>query len=500
MLNTRAPALELRLLTKAFGSLVACDHINMTLHAGEILALLGENGSGKTTLMNMIAGLYRPDSGDIFVRGIKADIHSPSDARKHGIGMIHQHFKLVDVFTARQNIQLGAGRDMSDRALNEKVRALGERFGLTARLDQKVYDMSVGQKQTVEIIKALCRGADILILDEPTAVLTPQESDRLFDILRRMKADGAAIIIITHKLGEVMALSDRVAILRGGRNVGEALTSKTNAAELTEKMVGQKVDLSIARPAMKQTPLFSMRNVSVRSADGVLRLDRVSFDIAGGEILGVAGIAGSGQKQLCECIAGLEPICGGEILFKGKNIAGQSPRQIYDIGVRLGFIPEDRLGMGLVGAMDVTDNLLLREYRLQPGFFIKRGPVRERARDLIKRLSVAPPDPSRPVGQLSGGNLQKVLLGRELLSKPELLITSYVVRGLDVHSSYVIYDLLNDCKLMGVGALFVGEDLDVLLELCDRVLVLCGGQITGLVNAKTATREQIGLMMVGQSG
>ncbi|GHU75536.1 ABC transporter [Clostridia bacterium] len=493
------PVLELKRLTKTFGTLKACDSIDLTLFPGEILALLGENGSGKTTLMNMITGLYRPDNGAIFVRGRREDVHAPSDSRRLGIGMIHQHFKLVEPFTAQENILLGfpRRRGQSSAKLREDIQALSARYGLDVKLDQRVHNMSVSQKQTVEILKVLYRGADILILDEPTAVLTPQETDRLFDILRRMRDSGSAIIMITHKLSEVMALSDRIAILRQGRHIATVRRDETSPSQLTEFMVGQKIDLNIARPSTLQKPLLSIKNLTVRDSDGAQRLSGVSFDLAAGEILGVAGVAGSGQKQLCEAIAGLVPTASGAILLHGRNLAGQSPRQIYEQGVRLGFIPEDRLGMGLVGSMNIVDNLLLRDYRRQHGPFLRRSGARVRADDLVKRLAIIPPEPLRPVGRLSGGNLQKVLLGRELMSKPELLVTSYVVRGLDIQSSYVIYDLLNEQKRSGVGALFVGEDLDVLLELCDRIMVLCGGRVTGIADARTATREQIGLLMVG---
>ncbi|MDR1262264.1 MAG: ABC transporter ATP-binding protein [Oscillospiraceae bacterium] len=494
------PVLELKRLTKTFGSLTACDAIDAELYPGEILTLLGENGSGKTTLMNMITGLYRPDSGAIFVNGKREDIRTPNDARRLGVGMIHQHFKLVEPFTAQENIILGLPRQrgQSSSMVRADVRALSERYGLDVELDRRVSDMSVSQKQTVEILKVLYRGANILILDEPTAVLTPQEADRLFDILRRMREGGAAIIMITHKLNEVMALSDRVAILRQGRHVATVRKDQTTPEALTEFMVGQKISLNIERPKTARKPLLTVNNLTVRDADGSLRLSDASFSLESGEILGVAGVAGSGQKQLCEAIAGLTA-GSGEILLHGRNIAGQSPRRIYDQGVRLGFIPEDRLGMGLVGSMNVVDNLLLRDYRLQRGPFLRRSGAMKRAADLVDRLSIIPPEPLRPVGRLSGGNLQKVLLGRELMSKPELLVTSYVVRGLDVHSSYVIYDLLNEQKRAGVGALFVGEDLDVLLELCDRIMVLCGGRVSGIVEAKDATREMIGLMMTGVS-
>lgn len=488
--------LELKGLTKTFGSVTSCDRIDLSLQKGEILALLGENGSGKTSLMNMIAGLYKPDEGEIRVNGEPVTIKSPSDAREHGIGMIHQHFKLVEVFTAFQNIMLGMRRELNRRHILDKVSALIETYGIKCELHKRIRDMTVGERQNVEIIKALCRGSNILILDEPTAVLTPQEASNLFGIMRRMKQSGASIIIITHKLAEVLEISDTVAVLRAGKNVGQIATRDATESILTEMMVGRKVSLAIERPTAKQTPLLAVSNLTVVE-DGITKLDGVSFDVGSGEILGVAGITGSGQKQLCECIAGLATISSGSIRLKGQDIAGLSPRKIYDKGIRLGFIPEDRLGMGLVGSMDIPGNLLLRSYTRQKGFILRRGDAKRDAEELVRRLEVSPPNIARPVGMLSGGNLQKVLLGRELMGRPELLVTSYVVRGLDVNSSYKIYDLLNERKLAGVGALFVGEDLDVLIGLCDRIMVLFKGRVAGILDAAAATRERIGLLMAG---
>lgn len=486
-------AIRLENLCKSFGTVRANHNVCLTVQRGEILALLGENGSGKTTLVNMLSGIYRPDSGRISVNGHWVSIRSPKEAIAMGIGMIHQHFKLVDVLTARENIVLGLkGR------LREDPQALCQRFGLEVDLDKKIYNMSVGEKQTVEIIKVLARGADILILDEPTAVLTPQETDKLFAILRRMRQEGHAVVIITHKLAEVLDVSDRVTILRKGESVGTVVTSQTTVQQLTEFMVGRPVSLKIDRE--EQDPgatLLDVHDLCVTGEDGVRRLDHVSFQLHEGEILGVCGVAGSGQKELCEAIAGLQRVDAGSILMEGKRVDGLSPREIIRKGISMSFIPEDRLGMGLVGGMSITDNMLLKTYGDQKGFMLRRKPARALAEKLIQQLQISAPSTQIAVKKLSGGNVQKVLLGREIDLNPKVLITAYPVRGLDIGSSYTIYGLLQEQKRKGVGILYIGEDLDVLLELCDRILVLCGGRATATIPARFATKELLGMKMTG---
>ena len=495
-----AHAIALRGLTKTFGSVVANEDIHLWVDPGEILSLLGENGSGKTTLMNMLSGIYRPDSGEIYVRGERCDIRSPKDAIDLGIGMIHQHFKLVDVLSVAENIVLGTkpekGKDR--RAIAEEIARISAAYGLSIDPDRKVYELSVGEKQTVEILKVLYRGARVLILDEPTAVLTPQEIERLFSILRRMRENGGAVILITHKLNEVMEVSDRITILRKGRAVDTVLCAHTSIDELTERMVGHAIDLSIARPeTVRHEELLDVHRLSVTDAEGVAKLRSVSFMLSGGEILGVAGVAGSGQKELCEAVAGLQPIQAGAIFLHDKLITGKTPREITALGVSMSFIPEDRLGMGLVPGMSIVDNLLLKDYHHQKGPIARRGGAKRLAHALVERLRIVTPSVYTPVRRLSGGNVQKVLLGREIESAPQVLITAYPVRGLDINASYTIYDLLNEQKKRGVGILFIGEDLDVLLELCDRILVLCGGRVTGIVDARTATKADLGRLMMG---
>ncbi len=501
-------AIEMRGITKRFGKVVANDRIDLCLDRGEILSLLGENGSGKTTLMNMLAGIYFPDEGSILVNGAPVSIRSPKDAYANGIGMIHQHYKLVDVFTAAENIVLGLheGSRLDRRQIAAKVRAISDRYGFGIDPQKKIYDMSVSEKQTVEIVKVLYRGADILILDEPTAVLTPQETERLFDILRSMRDDDKAIVIITHKLHEVMALSDKVAVLRKGQYIGTVATAETNPQALTDMMVGRAVTLNIDRPApVDPKPRLTVEGLTVLDAEGVKKLNNVSFTAMSGEILGVAGIAGSGQRELLESIAGLYPVASGSVRYlpeggKETELVGKSPMAIKQAGVAMAFVPEDRLGMGLVGGMGMTGNMMLRSWRKGRGVFVDRKDPNRLAREVMESLEVVTPSVEFPVRRLSGGNVQKVLVGREIASAPSVLMSAYAVRGLDINTSYAIYNLMTREKQRGAAVVFVGEDLDVLLELCDRILVLCGGQVSGIVDARTTTKDKVGLLMTRVGG
>ncbi len=554
----RPIALEMKKVSKYFGSLAANKDVDLTVYRGEILAILGENGCGKTTLMNMIAGIYYPDHGTISVDGKEVVIKSPKDAFEHGIGMIHQHFKLVDIFTAAENIVLGTddGKKYNIKDVNQRVQEIADKYGFHIDPKKKIYEMSVSEKQTVEILKVLYRGADILILDEPSAVLTPQETNKLFDVLRRMREDGKSILIITHKLHEVLSISDRVAVLRKGEHIATVETAGTTASELTEMMVGKKVELNIDRPEPQNVcDRLEVNGLNMTNIDGIKVLNNISFTARAGEILGIAGIAGSGQRELLEAIAGLKNLDSGEIIFnrpkknlpvsfyhksfaevvelakEGKfhyedgtpvsfdgmsgsrirelvndgkvlfndddvmSLRDKTPLQIRELGVRLSFVPEDRLGMGLVGNMDIVDNMMLRSYRKGHSMFVDRKKPGDLAEKIVKELEVATPNTHTPVRRLSGGNVQKVLVGREIAAAPAVLMAAYPVRGLDINSSYTIYDLLTEQKENGVAVIFVGEDLDVLVELCDRIMVICGGRITGIIDGRNTTKEEIGLLM-----
>ena len=558
--------IEMRGITKRFGEhVIANNNVTMDVKRGEILSVLGENGCGKTTLMNMLAGIYYPDEGTILIGGEEASIRSPKDAFRYSIGMIHQHFKLIDVFTAAENIVLGTGEgEKYDlKAAKTRIAEMSEKYGFHIDLDKKIHEMSVSEKQTVEIIKVLYRGADVLILDEPTAVLTPQEIRKLFDVLRAMRADGKSVLIITHKLNEVMEISDRVAVLRKGEHIATVNTADTSEKELADMMVGQKVSLNIDRPLPVDPQLrLEVSGLSLMGPEGTRVLDDVSFNAYSGEILGIAGIAGSGQRELLESIAGLhhpesgtvtyynpkkdKPITfyhksfervmelagegmlryadgrdfdgkdesgkplshktikslveAGEIFFKEDeviNLREKTPLQIKELGVRFSFVPEDRLGMGLVGNMDITDNMMLRSYRRGDSIFVDRKSPESLANEIIYNLQVATPDTHTAVRKLSGGNVQKVLVGREIAAGPKVLMAAYPVRGLDINSSYLIYNLLTEQKKNGVAVIFVGEDLDVLLALCDRIMVVAGGKITGTVDARAVEKDEIGLLMTG---
>ncbi|MDB2161421.1 ABC transporter ATP-binding protein [Clostridium butyricum] len=496
-------AIQLKNVTKRFGKVIANDNINLSVKKGEILSILGENGSGKTTLMNMISGIYFPDEGEIFIDGREVTIRSPKDAFSLGIGMVHQHFKLINVLSAAENIILGmpgSGR-LNMEQVEKEIKDLSDRYGFELKPYQKIYDMSVSEKQTVEIIKVLYRGADILILDEPTAVLTPQETEKLFSVLRNMRAAGKSIIIITHKLNEVLELSDRVSVLRKGKYIGTVDTNKATVSSLTEMMVGERVSLNIERNK-PENPVekLQIKNLTCINSDGIKTLNNVSLTANSGEILGIAGIAGSGQKELLEAITGLQDSEGGSIIYKSTEgmdieLLGIKASDIEKSGIKISFVPEDRLGMGLVASMGMTDNMMLRSYNKENRFFVDRKKPRELARSIIEKLSVVTPGTETPVGRLSGGNVQKVLVGREIANNPEILILAYPVRGLDINSSYTIYNLMNEQKKKGVAVICVIEDLDVLIELCDKIAVLNSGEVSGILDARKTNKEEVGLLM-----
>ena len=504
-MSNKEAAVQMRGICKRFDIKQANIDVDFDLYPGEIVSLLGENGSGKTTLMNMLAGIYYPDAGRIFINDRQVQISSPAMAAKLGIGMVHQHFKLVDVFTAWENIVLGEEGKYDVSLAKKRIREICDRYGFDVDPDKKIYNMTVSEKQTVEIVKVIYHGADILILDEPTAVLTPQETERLFEVMRNMKNDGKSIVIITHKLAEVMAISDRVVVLRQGSYAGTLETKNTTPQEMTDMMVGHAVTLDIERPEpVNPQKRLVIKNINITDIEGVQRVRNVSFYMNSGEILGIAGISGSGQKELLEAIAGIQKVDTGSVIYIDENgketeLIGMHPRDIRELGVALSFVPEDRLGMGLVGNMNISENMMLRTFGESHKWFTDRDKPRKVAERVVDVLDVSTPGLETPVRRLSGGNIQKILVGREISSNPKVLLTAYAVRGLDINSSYKIYDLINEQKKKGVAVLFVGEDLDVLMQISDKIMVLCDGQVSDIVDAKKVTKNEIGLLMTSLS-
>ena len=503
-------AIEMLNITKRFPGIIANDNITLQLRHGEIHALLGENGAGKSTLMSVLFGMYQPEEGIIKKNGEVVTIKDPNDANALGIGMVHQHFKLVECFSVLDNIIMGMEPTrhgfLQKKEAREKVMALSEKYGLQIDPDALVEDITVGMQQRTEILKMLYRDNEILIFDEPTAVLTPQEIEELMDIMRGLAEEGKSILFISHKLNEIMAVADRCTVLRKGKYIGTVKTSETDPQALTDMMVGHSVTLNIDRPKYDApVPRLTLKGITCYDGEGVKRLDNVSFTALGGEILGIAGIAGSGQRELLEAIAGLHPVAEGSIRFtpEGKpasELVGKTPMQIKKAGVAMAFVPEDRLGMGLVGSMGMTDNMMLRSWRKGKGIFVNRKDPNELAMQVWKELEVVTPSTDFPVRRMSGGNVQKVLVGREIATAPSVLMTAYAVRGLDINTSYTIYNLLTKEKMQGSAVIYVGEDLDVLLELCDRILVLCGGKVSGIVDGRTTTKEEVGLLMTRVGG
>lgn len=492
--------LSFKNIEKHFASVIANKNINFNLKENKIYALLGENGAGKSTLMNMLSGIYKPDKGEIELHGESKKFNSPKDAINAGIGMIHQHFKLIENLSALENIILGQEKKIfiNKKNIKKDLENLCDKFDLKLNLDKKVSLLSISEKQTIEIIKVLYRGANILILDEPTAVLTPQETSNLFKIMKKMKENGCTLIIISHKLHEIMSVSDEVIIMRKGELISIVETNKTNEKELTDIMVGETLDLKIERPLVQRgDKILEVKNLKLIDQEKVMKLKNVSFDIYEGEVLGVAGLAGSGQKELCEAINGIQKVNAGEIIYEHENIIGKNPREIIDRGISMSFIPEDRLGMGLIPSMSMVDNIILKDYYKQKTLLLNRKDGEKRSYKIIKELNVKTPGIKHPVRELSGGNIQKILLGRELETDPHLIVTAYPTRGLDIASSHLIYDLINDRKKNGTGILYIGEDLDVLLELSDRIMVMCDGEITGIVEANKTDKEELGFLMAG---
>lgn len=494
---------EMRGITKQFPGVIANKNVNFKVLAGEIHALLGENGAGKSTLMSILSGLYRPDAGEIWLRGKRVVIRSPRQALDYGIGMVHQHFRLVDSFSVTENVILGTiswkqiSLRMKDYAGD--LSRIAQEFGLKVDPYAKVWQLSIGEKQRVEILKLLYRGADLLILDEPTAVLTPQETRDLFQTLRQMAAGGKSVIIITHKLQEVMEVADQITVLRKGKNAGSAAVKETSEKELTRMMVERDVLFTTAGKASAEgEPVLSVQGISVPGDQGLLAVKNLSLEVMSGEILGIAGVAGNGQRELAEALTGLRSISGGKIIVGDQDLTHKKPRDFID--AKVSSIPEDRLGTGLVPGLDVYDNVILKDYRKPPigkGLLINQRAVREKAENLVDEFHIQVSDLRYPVRMLSGGNLQRLLLAREIMSRPRLVIASYPARGLDIGATEAVYRLLLDLCNEGTAVLLISEDLDELITLSDRIAVIYSGKIAGVVPAEDADIEELGFMMVG---
>lgn len=498
------PILELRGITKRFPGVLANDHINLTLEKGEIHALLGENGAGKTTLMNILYGLYNPDEGEVFVKGKKVEIHSPNDAIHAGVGMVHQHFMLIPVFTVTDNVMLGdeylkPGGILDRKRAAEKIRKISDTYNLNINPDAYVRDLPVGIQQRVEIIKLLFREADILIMDEPTAVLTPQEVDELFKIMHTLIKQGKSIIFITHKLREVVECSDRITVIRGGKVIGSTTPKQASMNKLAAMMVGREVDLKVhKRKAIPKEAVLNVKNLKVLCTDGQVAVNDISFEVHAGEILGVAGVQGNGQTELVKALTGLLPVADGEISIDGHDVTHASPRKITEIGTA--HIPEDRQKDGLVLASPITENLVLSTYYKKPfakGVVLQNKQIIDNSIELVKKFDIRTPSSTNMVSTLSGGNQQKVIVAREFSRPIKLLIASQPTRGLDVGSIEYIHNRVIEKRDDGCAVLLVSTELDEVMQLSDRIAVIFRGKILDILDASEVSKELLGLLMAG---
>jgi ABC-type uncharacterized transport system ATPase subunit len=501
----RIESLEMRGIVKKFPGVLANDHVDFDVKAGEIHALLGENGAGKSTLMKILYGLYQPEEGEVLLDGQPIEIHSPTDSINHGIGMIHQHFMLVDNVTVAENVALGLksskGLRLDLDVVSARIRELADKYGLQVDPKAIISKLAVGERQRVEIVKALYRGAALLVLDEPTAVLTPQEVDDLFVIFRQMAADGHALIFISHKLDEIFALTDRVSVLRDGKMIGTVQTADVNKAQLANMMVGREVVLTRDRqPREAGETRLMLENINAVNDDGKLVLKDVSFEVRSGEILGVAGVSGNGQRPLAEAIAGLHEVENGRVLLEGQDVTNLSPAQMFDAG--LSYIPEERMHDGCIKDFSVAENAILQDYVREPfskGIFLNFKAIDNHAQYLITSFNVKTPSQETPIKNLSGGNIQKLILARELAREPRVLIAAQPTRGVDIGATEYIHGQLLRQRAEGLATLLISEDLDEVKAMSDRIVVLFGGEIMGIVNSDEVTIDQLGLMMAGES-
>jgi ABC-type uncharacterized transport system ATPase subunit len=497
------PAVALRGIRKSFFGVLANDNVDLNLRWGEVHALLGENGAGKSTLCSVLAGLYRPDAGEIHVDGQPRTFHSPRDALAAGIGMVYQHFRLVDSFTVAENLALGgSGRfRLSSKEVEREASELCERFGIHVDPRAQIWKLSVGEQQRVEIIKLLHRGVRVLILDEPTAVLTPGEIDALFGAVRLMREEGRSVVFVSHKLREVLAVSDRISVLRAGRRVGEVITADADAPSLARLMVGRELELPRREVAPAPGPVvLGVQDLRVASDRGYRAVDGASFEVHGGEILGIAGVAGNGQRELADAIAGLRDVVSGQVVLNARDVTAASPAERIRQG--LAYVPEDRLRVGVAAGLPIEDNLVLKAYRerrFSRGPFLSSSAIETWSDELRQRFDIRGGQAGHPVSLLSGGNLQRAILARELSVRPALLIAASPTRGLDVGATEVVRRLLLDQRAQGTAVLLISEDLDELRALSDRLLVMYEGTFMGEVGAGRFDGERIGLMMAGQT-
>jgi len=498
------PILDLRGITKSFPGVLANDHIDLTLNKGEILAILGENGAGKTTLMNILYGLYTPDEGEIFIRGKKVTIHNPHDAINLGIGMVHQHFMLIPVFTVAENVMLGvestrSGGILDRKAVSKRIIEISKQFGLAVDPEDKIENLSVGVQQRVEIIKVLYREADILIFDEPTAVLTPQEAEEFFKVVHSLIEQGKSVIFISHKLKEVLEISDRITVFRNGKVVGTTTPAKSTEASLANMMVGREVILSVdKKPAKPGEVVLDVADLCVIDDRRLTAVKGISFQVKAGEILGIAGVQGNGQKELVEALTGLRPFSEGKVEMLGKDISGASPRKIREAGSA--HVPEDRQNDGLVLSFPIKDNLVLSTYYESPfarGLNLNASEIIKVAEERVKQFDIRTPSIFIPASTLSGGNQQKLIVAREFSRPIKLLIASQPTRGLDVGSIEYIHGQIVKKRDEGCGVLLVSSELDEIMSLADRIAVIFGGKILAIIPARKATREGLGLLMAG---
>ena len=497
--------LEMRGITKKFPGVLGNNNVNIDLRSGEVLAILGENGAGKTTLMNILYGLYQPDAGQILMNGRPVKINSPREAIRQGIGMVHQHFMLVSTLTVSENVALGLpspkGLVVDLKGVAKKVKEISETYGLVIHPDAYVWQLSVGEQQRVEIVKALYRGANLLILDEPTSVLTPQESAELILLLKKMAGSGTPIILISHKLNEVMAVSDRVTVLRDGEVVATVKTAETSPDELAMKMVGRALSCSVkGAESLPGRTVLELKNVWVAGDQGPTALAGVSLDVKAGEIVGIAGVSGNGQKELAEAVSGLRKVAQGQVLLNGRTVTNLPPHRIIREG--LGYIPEDRLHVGTIPSFTVWENLILKDHHSPPyskGMFLQYRRIKDLCASLVSRYGIKTPSLDTLTGRLSGGNIQRVVLAREITRSPVALVAASPTRGLDIVATQYIHTELLEARKNGIGVLLISEDLEELLELCDRIAVMYGGRIMKVMPVKEADERTLGLLMAGVS-